>query len=240
MSKTYEQVVQELDGKIPRDCISSREGGGRSKLSYLEGWYVIDRLNKVLGIGNWAYTSEVNLVHTDEANNSVHYVGKVRLVVKLPNGETTEFSDYGYGDGKDKYSIGKAHELAVKEAVTDAIKRCAKNLGMSMGLALYDKTQENVEEAPAEKPAAKGPERVRDVTGYMPEKKAPATGRADIDRQIDAQRRVVLAKAGSKKEEKLTEIRTLIKDKYGKDKSADLNDEQAKDLLETLKGMANQ
>jgi hypothetical protein len=57
------------------------------------------------------------------------------------------FSDYGYGDGTDKTNPGKAHELAIKEAVTDGLKRCAKNLGPVMGLALYDKDQTDVKEA---------------------------------------------------------------------------------------------
>lgn len=246
MAKTYEQVVQELDAKIPRDCISSREGGGRSKLSYLEGHYVIDRLNKVLGQGNWAYSAEANLVHTDTANNSVHYLAKVRLVVDLP-GEperkrvTTEFVDYGYGDGKDKYSIGKAHELAVKESVTDGIKRCAKNLGMSMGLALYNKTQENVEDAPAEKAVAQGPAPRRDVTGHIPEKKSLVTGavpsrdRDTVNKAITANSRVVIAK----KLKTVDELKADMRAKYGTDTTASLTDEQAKELLATLKEMAN-
>lgn len=152
MNKDYAQLTKEMDEKIPRDCVSERAGGSGRKLSYLEGWYVIDRLNKVFGQGNWAYDSTVSLLHvgTAETRNgtvhSVHYSAKVRLVVTI--GSTpTEFSDYGYGDGTDSNSPGKAHELAIKESVTDGLKRCAKNLGMSFGLALYDKTQENVEEA---------------------------------------------------------------------------------------------
>jgi len=151
MSKTYEEVVKELDAKIPRDAIAERDGGGGRKLSYLEGHYVIDRLNKVLGPGNWAYTSDATLAHQGTIPGrsgetySVHYITKVRLVVSI--GDTsTEFTDYGYGDGSDRNNPGKAHELAIKESVTDGLKRCAKNLGMSMGLALYDKSQENVEE----------------------------------------------------------------------------------------------
>lgn len=247
MSKTYDQVIQELDAKIPRDCISSREGGGRSKLSYLEGHYVIDRLNKVLGIGNWAYRATATVVHTDTVNNSVHYTAQVHLVVELPGGIKTEFVDYGYGDGSDKFKIGKAHELAVKEAVTDGIKRCAKNLGMSMGLALYDKTQENVEEAAAPEKAtaqAAKPEPKRDVTQYVPDKKAAATGaREVVNKGIHALNNVLLAKAGPtgspERAAKLAELREMMKSKYGVEKSTDLTDDQAKELLETLKGLAN-
>lgn len=149
--KTVEEIIKELDDKIPRDCVSERQGGNGRSLSYLEGHYVIDRLNKVLGQGNWAYEANTSLVHSGEIETrsgptySVHYLARVRLVVTIGE-RTTEFVDYGYGDGSDKNNPGKAHELAVKESVTDGLKRCAKNLGMSMGLALYDKTQENVED----------------------------------------------------------------------------------------------
>jgi dTDP-4-amino-4,6-dideoxygalactose transaminase len=44
--KTYEQLVKEFDEKIPADVVATRLGGRGMKLSYLEGHYVIDRLNK--------------------------------------------------------------------------------------------------------------------------------------------------------------------------------------------------
>jgi DNA recombination protein Rad52 len=142
-------LQKQLDENIPEDVISTRQGSGGRTLDYLETWYVIDRLNQVLGQGNWSYTSEVTCVHNGSVKtqsgetNSVHYIARVRLVV-LFGEQSSEFTDYGYGDGTDKNNSGKAHELAVKEAVSDGLKRCAKNLGRSMGLALYDKTQEFV------------------------------------------------------------------------------------------------
>jgi recombination DNA repair RAD52 pathway protein len=228
MSKTHEQVVAELDAKIPRDAIESRDGGGGRKLSYLSGWYVIDRLNKVLGIGNWAYTSDADLLHTDTTNMTVHYKAKVRLAVKFPNGETTEFSDYGYGDGSDKYKIGKAHELAIKEAVTDGIKRCAKNLGMSLGLALYDKSQENVEDE-APKAVAKAAPRA------APQTVAPANDREALNKKITAMSKVVIAK----RLRTLDELKAAMKSEYGVDSTAALTDTQATQLFTNLEALAN-
>lgn len=141
-------IKQKLDEPIPRSAVATRSGGG-STLSYLTSFYVIQKLNEVIGQGNWAYSSEVTHVHSGEVDGkygksySTHYTARVRLVVAI-DGNSTEFTDYGYGDGTDKTNPGKAHELAVKEAVTDGLKRCAKNLGMAFGLALYDKTQEFV------------------------------------------------------------------------------------------------
>lgn len=157
MSKTIEQIREELDANIPRDAISEREGGMGKKLSYLAGWYVIDRLNQVFGQGNWCYQLK-ELTKTFEGEvagkHYVSYIAQVDLNINMPEGITNGvgkychdmyFTDIGFGDGQDARNPGKAHELAVKEAVTDGIKRCAKSLGMSMGLALYDKTQEFVD-----------------------------------------------------------------------------------------------
>lgn len=153
--KTIEQIRAELDAKIPRDAVSSREQAGRS-LSYLEGWYVIDRLNKVLGQGNWSYRiTAMQCVfqgQVEQRSGPVHatsYLAQIELNVRvgsLTNMTKVTFGEVGYGDGTDKTNPGKAHELGAKEAVTDGLKRAAKNLGMSMGLALYDKTQEFVDD----------------------------------------------------------------------------------------------
>lgn len=158
MSKSEQEIIAQLDSNIPRDVISKREAGGGIKLSYLEGYYVIDRLNKVLGQGNWnKEIKELKCVFAGEVQRgggsvfATSYTCVLVLYGKIGD-RAFHIEDVGYGDGTDKVSPGKAHELAVKEAVTDAIKRCAKDLGMSMGLALYDKTQEFVEDSPKEVP----------------------------------------------------------------------------------------
>lgn len=256
--KTVGQVRQELDSKIPRDVISQREGGGRSKLSYLEGWYVIDRLNKVLGQGAWSYqVEEMRLVHEGQVQDKfvAHYIAKVRL--EVPALGHCIFSDYGYGDGQDKYNPGKAHELATKEAVTDAVKRCAKNLGMSMGLALYDKSQENVDDGdgePAPQPAAKvaapggNPRAVpvaaktasnADQTPAAQASQSPAAkegpSREDLNKLITNVAKVL----DGLKKKPIAETRALIKSKYGADRAADLSDGKAQELYTELNAMLN-
>lgn len=151
--RDYGQVTFQLDSKIPADAVSERQGGNGKMLSYLETQYVIDRLNKVIGIGNWSYKAKPLKVWEgimQDRNGhdifAVSYTAMVELQVALGTARTL-FEEVGYGDGSDKSHPGKPHELATKEAVSDGLKRCAKNLGMSMGLALYDKTRVNVEEA---------------------------------------------------------------------------------------------
>jgi DNA recombination protein Rad52 len=143
-------VQTNLDENIPKDVIATRDGGGTRKLSYLEAWYVIDRMNQVFGQGNWGYhivslhkVFEGELEQYSGKAFSTSYIATVQTWAKV-DGVMTQFTDVGYGDGTDKKSPGKAHELATKEAVSDAIKRSCKNFGRSMGLALYDKTQEFV------------------------------------------------------------------------------------------------
>lgn len=138
-----------LDENITKDVISTRTQAGQ-ELSYLETWYVIDRLNQVLGQGNWAYQIGTLIkVYEGEVEQysgkafSASYTATVYLNCNI-DGKPTVFSDVGYGQGSDKKNPGNAHEMATKGAVSDALKRAAKNLGRSMGLALYDKTQEYV------------------------------------------------------------------------------------------------
>jgi len=242
--KTQEQLQKELDSPIPRDCVEERDGGGGRKLSFLPGWYIIDRLNKVFGQGNWQYAAEdPKLVHSGVIQDrygkdvhTVHYTAKVRLEVKFPKVPKTElkedrdhyysyanwtsFEDVGYGDGSDKMNPGKAHELAVKEAVTDALKRCAKSLGMSMGLALYDKTQEHVVDEPVvEKKVAA----------------ADTTVGSNRDRAIEEIRksqRVLEAKRILTKDQLKEKIKA-----YGADKLDALNDAQVSELLTDVRNL---
>lgn len=254
MSDQINEFRKKLDEKIPRDVVKEREGGGNRTFSYLEGHYVIARMNEIFGQGNWAYVAEeAKCVHTGEVNGKfvAHYIARVRL--EVPALRHALFVDYGYGDGSDKSNPGKAHELAVKEAVTDGLKRAAKNLGMSMGLALYDKEQVNVEENTNEdkaeargasyraRPAAMGAVRGEPAKTVSPSTTngsadAPPADREKLNAMLTSMSKVILTKAGQKKAEKLTELQGLIK-KYGAEKKEQLTDPQAREFYAVLKGM---
>lgn len=142
--KKLSEITAALDQMIPREVIAKRDGGGGRKLDYLEGWYVIDRLNKVFGPLGWMkQITDVRLLDTPKPS----YLVKVVLTVFSQDGSSKTSEGYGYGSDK---SSMNPHELAIKEAVTDALKVAAKDLGMSMGLALYDKTQEFVDDGQKE------------------------------------------------------------------------------------------
>lgn len=227
--RTIEQITSDLDAKIPRDVIEQRDSGNGRKLSYLTGWYIIDRLNKVFGAPNWAYSSEASLIYTgqdDRGRFVASYLAKVRLVVAFPDGSKTEYVDYGYGDGIDKSSPGKCHELAVKESVTDGLKRCAKNLGMSFGLALYDKSQENIEDEQSKPQEARKESPVQtQVSGTSSRettlKLISATSKVLLDRELTTQDSLI----------------DLLGKKYGVENKDQLSEDAAKLLLAELKGM---
>lgn len=266
------KIREQLDAMIPRAAVKEREGGSGRSFSYLSGDYVINRLNEVFGQGNWNSITEKNAcVHSGQDGNNkftVHYIAQVRL--EFPTLGCVQ-TGTGYGDGSDKYNVGKAHELAAKEAETDALKRAAKNLGMSMGLALYDKDQVNVDDGPQETAKTRGPSTPTEIkpasragnSGRPPADKPKSVGgsngvadkaqatpplagkaepqlpkasektREEVNGLISSTARVVVAK----KKKTTEEIRSLMKEKFGAEDKAKLNDTQAKQFLGELQAL---
>lgn len=227
----YETIVEKCNAKIPRHAISEREGGNGRKLSYLAGFYVINRLNEVFGQGNWGYSSDAQLLHQGTLEtgrgvvHSVHYLAKVRLVVtigKLP----TEFTDYGYGDGTDKTNPGKAHELAIKEAITDGLKRAGRCLGNSFGNGLYDKSGEGIDEGVKVEP----PKQAAPVASPKPQVNPEKSSRETTNKLIQATSKVII----DRKVATLDELVGMVK-AYGVSSKEELNDEQASKLLAQLR-----
>lgn len=264
MSEELKKVREQLDAPIPRSAVSEREAGGGRSLSYVPGWYVIDRLNKIIGQGNWQYEAEdITRVYEGTTTNkrnqtgrAVAYTAKVRLTVEFGE-KIVSFVDIGAGKGTDFNSGLEADESAVKEAVTDGLKRCAKNLGMSMGLALYDKSQENVSDedestngtrdtraAKAEKPKSLPtadkhsspitPVRVTDNSSSAPPK-TEVGSRKELNELISSTAKVVVAR----KNETVSSIKEHLTKTYGVDNKALLDDAKAEEFLTWLKGRIN-
>lgn len=147
MSGVSTETNKKLDESIPREVISERDAGGGKKLSYIETWYVIDRLNQVLGNLNWS--NEILELTQLPGGELPMYRATVRLTVLNVDGYGSKVVKDGIGFGSDKYKGKNTHELAMKEAVSDALKVAAKNLGRSVGLALYDRSQEFITDSPA-------------------------------------------------------------------------------------------
>lgn len=262
--KTLEQLQQDLDSPIPRSAVKEREGNGGRSFSYLSADYVIARMNQLFGNLNWSTeTVEVRAVHTGTVQkygkdvHTCHYIARVKVEVQHldQNGRVlrTSHMGTGYGDGSDKENMGKAHELAAKEAESDALKRACKNLGQSMGLALYDKDQTNVIEdsapasssRPENKPAGKPAQASTPGTSAAPAASSrPAatsdlhasrgqgapTGREQLNKRILSLARIKASKTGKT----LDDIRGEMKQAYGVDKSDALTDTQAAEFAAAL------
>lgn len=148
-------IADKLNAPLPSSVVRERAEQGIT-LSYVDGHYVMSKLNEVFGNDGWAYDiCELKVVEegVDEKQRAYcTYEAVVRLTLRFSDDTELEKVDVGYGHGVNK-RLGKAKESAGKEAVTDALKRAARSLGPSMGLALYDAQKRDVvDDAPEAKP----------------------------------------------------------------------------------------
>ena len=112
------------------------------KGDYLEGWHVINELNRVFGFDGWSYTIDLSRDALERVEGKDQWAAAYTCICTLTVGEVTR-QDVGFGSGFAK-GVGDAIEGATKEAVTDALKRAARTFGNVFGLALYDKSRANV------------------------------------------------------------------------------------------------
>ncbi|MGW7636059.1 Rad52/Rad22 family DNA repair protein [Streptomyces decoyicus] len=126
-------------------------------MSHLEAWDVRRQLIRIFGFGGFRVeTLSLDLVHENgemrrKKNKqgeeygapymawTLVYRAQVRLTILTPDGrEITHFEDGAAGDAINQPSVGDAHDLAMKTALSQALKRCAVNLGDQFGLSLYN------------------------------------------------------------------------------------------------------
>ena len=142
-----EKQIKILQEELDSSRIRPREKVG-IKLSYLEGFDVIETANNIFGFGSWSY-SIVSLGQvSQETNNNQNAVICYKAVVKvdvfsLDHSKCITRQDVGFGTGVAK-SLADAHENGAKEAVTDALKRSLRTFGNQFGNSLYDKSRNYV------------------------------------------------------------------------------------------------
>lgn len=123
--------------------------------SHLEAWDVRRWLTRIFGFGGWSdEILSCDLVHeltwpvVDDHGKPVPgkmrctavYRVTLRLTVRDDYGNVIgHWEDGATGDGVNQVSVGDAHDLALKTAMSQALKRCAVNLGDQFGLSLYNK-----------------------------------------------------------------------------------------------------
>ena len=134
---TPEQIAT-LTAPINRNRIQHVQGQ-----SHVEAWDVRRWLTRVFGFGGWSdETLELACVSEREINPgrwTVTYRAQVRLTVKTKDGRTiSSWDDAAVGHSPNQKSVGDAHDMAMKTALSQALKRCAVNLGDAFGLSLYN------------------------------------------------------------------------------------------------------
>ncbi|KAI5118012.1 hypothetical protein M0805_003449 [Coniferiporia weirii] len=135
-----------LDKKLGPEYISQRPGpGGGPKLTYAEGWKIINLANEVFGFNGWS-SSVVNLNtdFIDYNEETRRFTVGVSAVIRVTLRDGVFHEDVGYGMLENSKSKGAALDKCKKEAVTDGVKRSLRNFGNLLGNCLYDKqyTQE--------------------------------------------------------------------------------------------------
>ena len=143
------EQIKALEAPLDPEHVRKPSGGFGPKGDYLEGWHIINELNRVFGFDGWSYRIELirdALTEGTDSNGKPQWQAAYTCICTLTVGETTR-QDVGFGSGFAK-GVGDAIEGATKEAATDALKRAARTFGNIFGLALYDKSRANVQ-APA-------------------------------------------------------------------------------------------
>ena len=145
-----ESQVYKLSGKLLKSAVSKRKGSGNMELDYIESWWAIEEANNIFGFDGWqTAVIDTQVVWTGERPTkngpkpALSVIATVQVQIDA-NGKQVVRQDVGYGDGMDS-DLGKAHELAVKEAVSDAQKRCLRTFGNKFGNGLYAKGGERAE-----------------------------------------------------------------------------------------------
>ncbi|KAH8103106.1 RAD52 DNA repair protein [Cristinia sonorae] len=147
-AKKIATLQAKLDRKLGPEFISQRPGpGGGMKLTYAEGWKIINLANEVFGFNGWS-SSVVNLTtdFVDFSEETKRYNVGVTAIVRVTLRDGVFHEDIGYGMLENAKSKGAALDKCKKEAVTDGVKRSLRNFGNLLGNCLYDKsyTQEVV------------------------------------------------------------------------------------------------
>ena len=152
-----DQQTKALSSELSTDRIKVRDKAN-IKLSYLEGFDIIDTANNIFGFGGWAYTISSLEQVSQEVNSNQNVVVCYKAIVKvdvydIDHSTMISRQDVGFGTGVAR-NLADAHENSAKEAVTDALKRSLRSFGNQFGNSLYDKSKSVAQNTPSNMPNA--------------------------------------------------------------------------------------
>ncbi|PIA19281.1 recombination protein Rad52 [Coemansia reversa NRRL 1564] len=134
-----ERVQSLLRRKLGPEHISTRQGMGGMRLSYIEGWRIISIANEIFGFNGWRSSIQsLNVDFMDMMEGGKFNVG-ASCIVRITLKDGTYREDVGFGMIENVRSKGQALEKVKKEATTDGLKRAMRQFGNVLGNCVYDK-----------------------------------------------------------------------------------------------------
>lgn len=136
--KKKEKIQKQLEKKLGNEFLSIRTGYGSVRLTYVEGWKIIELANNIFGFDGWS--SEIRSLteeYVDVSGDKVNVGYSCVCRVTLKNGSYRE--DIGFGSAENQKIKAMAIQKAKKEAATDALKRALRQFGNALGNCCYDK-----------------------------------------------------------------------------------------------------
>lgn len=130
--------------------VNARRVGQLRGMAHMEAWDIRRQLIRVFGFGGWDFeVISCDLVREAGQEKSgkkgpytawtVVYRVVGRLRIRCVCGRLlAAYEDGAAGDSVNQPSLGDAHDMALKTAMSQALKRCAVNLGDGFGLSLYN------------------------------------------------------------------------------------------------------
>ncbi|KAJ1898858.1 DNA repair protein rad52 [Coemansia sp. IMI 209127] len=128
-----------LRRKLGPEHVSTRQGMGGARLSYIEGWRIISIANEVFGFDGWrSNIQSLTIDYVDVGDGGRFSIG-ASCVMRITLRDGTYREDVGFGMIENTKSKGQALEKVRKEAVTDGLKRAMRQFGNVLGNCVYDK-----------------------------------------------------------------------------------------------------
>lgn len=156
----------------PKIFIREKPGRGGKKMSYVEGGYVIAKLNEAFSPLGWEF--KVAEKGTTDRKNESNAEGEVWVygelsVVDHKNGYRVTKGQYGQHPIHKNVPIGDAY----KAAATDSLKKCASYLGIALDV-YWQETSDVQRAALANKPG--------NNKSFGTPAKAPDAGKTDMEK----------------------------------------------------------
>lgn len=145
----------------PFDRTHFRDGGGNTKLEYIDGEQCVTRLNEKLGFLNWSFTVVTHGIYAEA--DEIWVMGEISVTI---DGRTVTRQQFGSQKIKRSRSSGTPLDLGfdLKGATTDALKKCATLIGVALYLYEKESPSDRVT-TPGNEQADSGPRPIRSSEG---------------------------------------------------------------------------